>query len=79
MLRERQDFLDPRPILTLDFDIFIFIVEDLRALPIGELAKIFERIKERARTVHIVHEDKLPEETWFYLPARIFSIPEILL
>lgn len=72
-----KDFLDPRPILTLDFD--IFIVEDLRALPIGELAKIFERIKERARTVHIVHEDKLPEETWFYLPARIFSIPEILL
>ena len=59
-----KNFLDPRPILTTEFD--IFIVEDLRTLPVEQLARIFPMIKERARTIHIVHEDKLPEETWFY-------------
>ncbi len=59
-----KDYLDPRPILTTEFD--IFVVEDLRTLPVEQLAKIFPMIKGRARTVHIVHEDKLPEETWFY-------------
>lgn len=59
-----ENFIDPRPILTSEFD--IFVVEDLRTLPIEQLAKIFPIIKARARTVHIVHEDKLPKETWFY-------------
>lgn len=59
-----KNFLDPRPILTSEFD--IFVVEDLRALPVKQLAAIFPLIKERARTVHIVHEYKLPKETWFY-------------
>lgn len=59
-----KDFLDPRPILTTEFD--IFVVEDLRALPVEQLAMIFPLIKERAFPVHIVHEDKLPEEAWFY-------------
>nr|QNO52339.1 hypothetical protein CJELADDK_00018 [Methanosarcinales archaeon ANME-1 ERB6] len=59
-----KDSLDPRPILTSEFD--IFVVEDLRALPVEQLAKIFPLIKERARTVHIVHENKLPKEAWFY-------------
>lgn len=59
-----ENFIDPRPIFTLEFD--IFVVEDLRTLPIEQLAQIFPLIRERARTVHIVHEDKIPEETWFY-------------
>lgn len=59
-----KNFLDPRPILTSDFA--IFVVEDLRTLPVEQLAAIFPLIRERARTVHIVHEDKLPEEPWFY-------------
>ncbi|MEA3487698.1 MAG: hypothetical protein U9R10_00405 [Euryarchaeota archaeon] len=59
-----KDYLDPRPILTTEFD--IFVVEDLRVLPVDELAKIFPMIKEHAFPVHIVHEEKLPEETWFY-------------
>ncbi|MCW3129406.1 MAG: hypothetical protein N2V75_04830 [Methanophagales archaeon] len=59
-----RNFLDPRPILTTDFD--IFLVEDLRTLPVEHLARIFPMIKERAFPVHIVHEDKLPKETWFY-------------
>jgi len=57
-------FIDPRPILTTDFD--IFVVENLRMLPVEELARIFPLIRKRSRTVHIVHESKLPEETWFY-------------
>lgn len=59
-----KNALDPRPILTSEFD--IFVVEDLRTLPVEQLAKIFPMIKERARTVHIVHENKLPKEAWFY-------------
>jgi glycosyltransferase involved in cell wall biosynthesis len=59
-----KNFLDPRPILTSEFD--IFVVEDLRTLPVEQLARIFPMIKNRARTVHIVHENKLPEEAWFY-------------
>ena len=59
-----RNFLDPRPILTTEFD--IFVVEDLRTLPVEQLARIFPMIKERAFPVHIVHEDKLPEEAWFY-------------
>jgi len=59
-----KDSLDPRPILTSEFD--IFLVEDLRALPVEQLAMIFHMIKERAFLVHIVHEDKLPDEAWFY-------------
>jgi len=59
-----KNFIDPRPILTTDFD--IFMVENLRMLPVEELSKIFPLLRKRARTVHIVHESKLPDETWFY-------------
>jgi hypothetical protein len=60
----RRSCLDPRPLLTAEFD--IFVVEDLRTLPVEQLAEIFPMIKSRSRTVHIVHEDTLPEEAWFY-------------
>ncbi|MEF9425713.1 MAG: glycosyltransferase [Candidatus Mariimomonas ferrooxydans] len=63
--QEHTNFLDPRPLLTKEFD--IFIVQDLRMLPVEKLAKIFHVIKQRAKTIHIVHENKLPEEAWFYL------------
>ena len=56
--QEHTNFLDPRPILTSDFD--IFVVQDLRMLPVEQLARIFPLIKQRARTIHIVHENKLP-------------------
>lgn len=56
--------LDPRPILTADFD--ILVVQDLRMLPAEKLAKVFPLIKHRAKAIHVVHEKKLPEEAWFY-------------
>ena len=61
---QRTNFLDPRPILTTDFD--ILVVQDLRMLPVENLARIFPLIKSRARTVHVVHENRLPQEPWFY-------------
>ena len=61
---QKTNFLDPRPILTKPFD--IFIVQDLNMLPVENLAKIFPLIRKRAKTVHIVHENALPKEAWFY-------------
>lgn len=62
--REGTNFLDPRPILTTDFD--IFVVQDVGMLPVEKLAKIFPLIKNRAGTIHIVHENRLPKDAWFY-------------
>jgi len=50
--------------LTGTFD--IFVVQDLNMLPVDNLAKIFPLIRKRAKTVHIVHENTLPKEAWFY-------------
>lgn len=61
---QRTNSLDPRPILAADFD--VLVVQDLRMLPVENLAKIFPLIKHRARTVHVVHENMLPQEPWFY-------------
>ena len=61
---QKTNFLDPRPILTADFD--VLVVQDLRMLPVESLSKIFPLIKHRARTVNVVHENKLPQEPWFY-------------
>ncbi len=61
---QRTNFLDPRPILTTNFD--VLVVQDLRMLPVENLAKIFPLVRARARIVHVVHENRLPEEAWFY-------------
>ena len=60
----RTKYLDPTPILKRNFD--IFVVEDLSMLPVDNLAKIFPMIRKKAKTVHIVHENALPRESWFY-------------
>jgi len=60
----KTNFFDPRPILRLDFD--IFIVQDLMVLPIENLAKIFPVIRKKSKTVHVVHENRLPEDPRFY-------------
>ena len=61
---QKTNFLYPRPILPTDFD--VLEVQDLRMLPVESLSKIFPLLKHRARTVHVVHENKLPQEPWFY-------------
>ena len=60
----RTDYLDPTPMLKKQFD--VFVVEDLRILPVDNLAKILPLIHKRAKTVHVVHENALPREAWFY-------------
>lgn len=61
---EGTKYLDARPLLTSSYD--ILIVEDLGMLPKDSLAKIFDLIKQKAKTVHIVHENALPEDPAFY-------------
>lgn len=61
----RTNFLDPVPILSSDLD--VLVVQDLRMLPVENLAKISYLIKSKVKkTVHIVHENSLPREPWFY-------------
>ena len=60
----KTNYLDPAPILTRQFD--IFVVQDLGMLPVDNLAKVFPLIRRTAKTVHIVHENALPGEPWFY-------------
>jgi len=61
---EGTKYLDARPFLTSNYD--IFIVEDLGILPKDPLSKIFNLIKQKAKTVHIIHENALPEDPAFY-------------
>jgi glycosyltransferase involved in cell wall biosynthesis len=56
--------LNPVPFLTADYD--IFVVEDLGMLPKDLLAKIFHRIKMKAKTVNVIHDGKLSEDPAFY-------------
>ena len=61
---KNTNFLNPQPILSSNFD--IFVVQDLRMIPVDKLAKIYPLIKRSAKTIHIVHENHLSEEAWFY-------------
>ncbi len=58
------NFLDPRPILSADYD--FFVVQDLGMLPKDKLAKIFPCIKRKAKTVHIVHDNAPSVSPDFY-------------
>jgi len=58
------NFLDPRPILSADYD--FFIVQDLGMLPKNGLAKIFPLIKKKAKTVHVVHDNAPSPDPAFY-------------
>lgn len=60
----KTDFLDPRPIIKEPMD--IFIVEDLGMLPKDKLSKLFPLIKKRAKTVNIIHDNKLSSDSSFY-------------
>ena len=66
----KTNFLDPRPLLTEKYD--VLVVEDLKMLPMENLAKIFHMIKRKAKAViHVLHEntilgDKPPQPPIFY-------------
>ena len=56
--------LDPRPILSADYD--FFVVQDLGMLPKDKLGRIFPLIKEKAKTVHVVHDNAPSADPAFY-------------
>ncbi|MBC8499585.1 MAG: hypothetical protein H8D39_03555 [Candidatus Atribacteria bacterium] len=60
----KRPFLNVQPILKADYD--IFVTQDLGMLPQDELAKIFHLIKQRAKTVTIIHHNRLPTNPSFY-------------
>ncbi len=57
-------YLDPRPILSADYE--IFVVQDLGMLPMDELAKIFYHIKKKVPTVSIVHDNQPSSNPSYY-------------
>ncbi|MCZ2846249.1 MAG: hypothetical protein O2U61_07140 [Candidatus Bathyarchaeota archaeon] len=61
----RTNFFNPKPITEKRAD--ILIVEDLGMLPNNELAKIFPLLKKGAKTINIIHDNKLSTDPSFYL------------
>ncbi|MBU0683541.1 MAG: hypothetical protein KJ864_04570 [Candidatus Omnitrophica bacterium] len=62
--RPHTNSLDPRPLLEEDYD--VLLVEDLGMLPAEKLANIMSAIKKKAKVIHVVHENKMCEHSWFY-------------
>jgi len=67
-LRKYRDkpgyFFDPRPFLMQDCD--VFVVQNLEILPMEELLEVYPFLRERAKTVFVVHEGKPPKDPIFY-------------
>ncbi len=60
----REEFFDPTPVL--DYDMDVFMVENLERMPLLGLKEIFPRIKKRAKTVQMVHEGDPSKDPMFY-------------
>lgn len=57
-------YLDPRPILEADFE--IFIAQDLGMLPKDCLGRIFHHIQRKASTLTVIHDNRPSEDPSFY-------------
>ncbi len=57
-------FFDSQPFLEDNCD--IFIVQNLEILPMEDLLKVYPQIKEKTKTVFVVHEGKPPKNLVFY-------------
>ena len=62
--RKEGYFFDPKPFLETEAD--VFVVQNLEILPMEDLLKIYSSIKEKSRTVFVVHEGKPPRDPVFY-------------
>ena len=60
----RERYLDPRPILGSDYE--IFIAQDLGMLPKDELANIFHHIRRKASTITVIHDSGPSSDPSFY-------------
>ncbi len=56
--------LDARPFLETDFD--VLLVEDLGMLPVEKLSNIIPVLRKKAKLVHVVHENRICDHSWFY-------------
>jgi hypothetical protein len=50
----------------LDMDCDVFVVQNLEILPMEELLEVYPLLRERAKTVFVVHEGKPPKDPIFY-------------
>jgi len=57
-------FFENEPFLKQDGD--VFVVQNLEILPMEDFIKVYPFIRERSRTVFIVHEGKPPKDSIFY-------------
>ena len=62
--RTGTEAFDPRPLMDADFD--ILMVEDIGMIPVDKLANIMPVIKRRAKILHVVHENRMCDHSWFY-------------
>ncbi|MEA3485726.1 MAG: hypothetical protein U9R03_03350, partial [Candidatus Aerophobetes bacterium] len=60
----RSNYLNPIPFLREDYD--FFVTQDLGMLPREKLARIFHHIRRKAKTILVVHTDKLIDDPSFY-------------
>lgn len=57
-------YLDPRPILSADYD--VFVAQDMGMLPKDELSKIFHHIRRKASTITVIHDNGPSADLSFY-------------
>jgi hypothetical protein len=62
--RKEGYFFDEKPFRDLNCD--IFVVQNLEILPMEDLYKVYPFIREKAKTVFVVHEGKPPKAPIFY-------------
>jgi len=55
---------DPRPLMEADYD--VLMVEDIGMLPVDKLANVMPVIKRKAKVLHVVHENRMCDHSWFY-------------
>ena len=63
--RKREGFFfDPNPFIKDSFD--VFVVQNLELMPMPELLEIYPLIREKAKTVLVIHEGGPPTDPDFY-------------
>ncbi len=61
---KEKPLFNPVPFLEDDFD--VFVVQNLEMMPLQELLEIYPVIREKAKTVLVVHEGGPPQNPYFY-------------
>lgn len=59
-----EGYFHPQPFLENDYD--LFVAQNLEILPMRPLLEIYPRLREKAKTLLVIHEGKLPRDSYFY-------------